>query len=342
MLKVLVGNKKFYIWGACYKSDWLWKLCENEKIEISGYIDNRAKEIIQFHNLDVFKPDDILKNKDCFIFIALDNMHIDIVDLLRQYELKEFQNYLYPSCSKIVLLENHQRYIDFNGNEIRGDINGFRVIFSRGGSKLTIGKNCSIDKSVLITLSKNATVAIGDNCKIEENCIIDCFENSVIKIGNNSSIGKETTLRTGADSTVIIGDHFRCVKNLWIRAGWKSICIIGNDCLFARDIDFQCADGHNYFDLDKNMNLNMQKRYRICIGDHVWIGAGCKLLYGADIGSGSIVGMGSFVNKSFPNNIILAGNPAKCIRENVAWNDAHPFCNDRKAFEAFDFRMKDI
>lgn len=339
MLKTLIGNKDFFIWSACHKSDWLWKVCESAKIGVSGYIDKRAADVVRFHDLKVFEPDEILGNKNCFVFIALENVYTDIINLLTGYGLHEFQDYLYPGCRKSIIAENYQRYRDFNGNEILGDVNGFRVLFLQGGSRLIIGKGCDIDRSVLITLARNATIVIGDNCVIKENCKIECTDNAVIEIGDHSSIGEGARIRVNCDATLTIGYHFTCVRNLWIRAGWKAVCVIGEDCMFARDADLQCMDAHNYFDLNKNINLNSLKQYKINIGNHVWVGAGCKFLCGTDIGAGSMVGMGSFVNKKFPNNVIIAGNPAECVRENVAWNhDSYPFYNDKENFELFDFR----
>lgn len=343
MLKFLVGNKAFFIWGACYKNDWLWSLCKDVNLEISGYIDSCATDIRCFHNLEVFEPDEVLKCKGVFVFVALENKYFDVSDMLIRYGLKEFQDYLYPGGNVTTLIENHQRHIDFYGNEIRGLIDGFKVKYYGGGCRLIIGKDCKIDGSVSILLARNAIVIIGKGCVIKKNCIIECCDNALIIIGDQCHIGENTHLRVKSASVLTIGDNFSCGKNLSIGTGGESICTIGDDCMFSRNIDLQCSDAHQYFDLDSCINMNCLKEYKINIGNHVWVGADCKLLYGADIGAGSIVGMGSFVNKKFPNNIVIAGNPARCVRKNIAWNRAgYPFYNDREAFEAYDFREEGI
>lgn len=48
-------------------------------------------------------------------------------------------------------------------------------------------------------------------------------------------------------------------------------------------------------------------------GDN-WIGAGAIILKGVTIGKGSIVGAGSVVTHSVPQNVIVAGNPARIIK----------------------------
>ncbi len=61
----------------------------------------------------------------------------------------------------------------------------------------------------------------------------------------------------------------------------------------------------------------------IFIGDHVWIGAGCKFNMGVRIGPVTLVGMGSVVTKSFEKgNLFIAGNPAKVVKENYDWRRA--------------------
>lgn len=50
------------------------------------------------------------------------------------------------------------------------------------------------------------------------------------------------------------------------------------------------------------------------IGDNVFIGVNSIILMGAHIGNNVIVGAGSVVNGYFPDNCVIAGNPAKVIR----------------------------
>ena len=50
----------------------------------------------------------------------------------------------------------------------------------------------------------------------------------------------------------------------------------------------------------------------IVIGERVWIGDGCTIM--ADIGNGAVVGAGSVVNKPVPEFCVVAGNPAKILK----------------------------
>ena len=53
----------------------------------------------------------------------------------------------------------------------------------------------------------------------------------------------------------------------------------------------------------------------ITLEDSAWIGAGAIILPGVTIGKGAVVGAGSVVVKDVPAGSIVAGNPARVLRE---------------------------
>ena len=53
----------------------------------------------------------------------------------------------------------------------------------------------------------------------------------------------------------------------------------------------------------------------ITIGDDVWIGCNVVVLKGVTIGRGAIVGAGSIVTHEVPPFVLVAGNPARIVRE---------------------------
>jgi acetyltransferase-like isoleucine patch superfamily enzyme len=57
------------------------------------------------------------------------------------------------------------------------------------------------------------------------------------------------------------------------------------------------------------------------IGKNCFIAVKSIILPGIKIGDGVIVGAGSVVTKDVPSNCIVAGNPAKIIRENIVMNN---------------------
>lgn len=49
------------------------------------------------------------------------------------------------------------------------------------------------------------------------------------------------------------------------------------------------------------------------IGNNVFIGMNSTILKNVHIGNNCIIGANSLVNKSFPDNVVIAGNPARII-----------------------------
>lgn len=60
---------------------------------------------------------------------------------------------------------------------------------------------------------------------------------------------------------------------------------------------------------------NREEHPKTYIGNDVWIGDGVYIKPGVKIGDGAVIGMGSIVTKDVPPYKIVAGNPAKIIRD---------------------------
>ena len=56
----------------------------------------------------------------------------------------------------------------------------------------------------------------------------------------------------------------------------------------------------------------------IKVENDVWIGAGAIILTGVTIGEGSIIGAGAVVTKDVPPFVVVAGNPARVIRNVIS------------------------
>ncbi|MBU1668204.1 hypothetical protein KKC13_07265 [bacterium] len=60
----------------------------------------------------------------------------------------------------------------------------------------------------------------------------------------------------------------------------------------------------------------------IVIGDNCYVGSGVKVAAGSTLANDSVCAMGSVLTKKFKQeNILIAGVPAKIIRENVNWRE---------------------
>lgn len=94
--------------------------------------------------------------------------------------------------------------------------------------------------------------------------------------------------------------------------------------MLSWEISFFSNDAHSIFDVVTKENINstpeISKKRKIMVGNHVWIGVKAIILYGTEIGDGSIIGAGSLVKGKIPNNCIAAGVPARVVRRNIAWS----------------------
>jgi acetyltransferase-like isoleucine patch superfamily enzyme len=57
----------------------------------------------------------------------------------------------------------------------------------------------------------------------------------------------------------------------------------------------------------------------VFIGNNVWIGNRAIIMKGVTIDDGAIIAAGSIVTKDVPARCLVAGVPAKVVRENVQW-----------------------
>lgn len=128
-------------------------------------------------------------------------------------------------------------------------------------------------------------------------------------IGGDST----TVLRTIGKGKIIIGDRVG-LSNVAIVASKK--VVVENDVLLGGGVKIYDSDFHSlsYFDRVNDPYMNI-KTEQITIKEGAFIGANVIILKGVTIGKHSVIGAGSVVSKSIPDNEIWAGNPAIFIRK---------------------------
>ena len=95
----------------------------------------------------------------------------------------------------------------------------------------------------------------------------------------------------------------------------------GNNVVIAPNCVFSSA-GHA---LDAKQRISGEEiALPINVGDNVWIGASVTVLPGVKIGSNTIIGGGSLVNKDIPDGVIAIGVPCKVLRK-ITPEDAYKY-----------------
>lgn len=112
------------------------------------------------------------------------------------------------------------------------------------------------------------------------------------------------------ESEINIGDNVS-INNAFSAIAFSKIHI-GNNVLIGVNCSIIDNDGH---DLKPNQRMTgLPKTEDVSIEDNVFLGSNVSVLKGVTIGKNAVIGNGSIVTQSIPENAIAAGNPAKIIR----------------------------
>ncbi|MBI9067954.1 MAG: acyltransferase [Salinivirgaceae bacterium] len=149
------------------------------------------------------------------------------------------------------------------------------------------GKGARICRRTRMDVLPFNRFSIGKKSTIEDFCTINNGV-GVINIGNNTRIGIGSVLI----GPVNIGDDVRLAQNVVVT-----------------------ALNHNYEDVTKPISEQGVNTEQIYIGDETWIGANAVILPGVFIGKHCVIAAGSIVTKNVPSNSIVAGNPARIIKQ---------------------------
>jgi len=160
--------------------------------------------------------------------------------------------------------------------------------------RIKLGKWVVLEDHVFLSALGKGELKIGDESKIGafSRLIISTSFNNLgefIHIGKDVGIGEFS--RLGGSGGLSIDDH----------------TIIGQ--YFSAHPENHLFEGES--ELIKEQGT---ERSAITIGSNCWIGAKVTVLAGVNIGNNSIIGAGSVVTKSIPENAVAVGSPAKVIK----------------------------
>lgn len=151
----------------------------------------------------------------------------------------------------------------------------------------TRGKGSRIRRKARIDVLPNNTFYLGAGALVEDYAVVNNAVGDVI-IGDRSLIGISST---------VIGP-----------------VTIGNDVMMAQNIVISGLN-HGYEDIQFSIREQLTITNHIYIKDEAWIGANSVIVAGVTIGKHSIVAAGSVVTKNVPDYTIVAGSPAKIVKQ---------------------------
>jgi len=149
--------------------------------------------------------------------------------------------------------------------------------------------------------SAKAEIRVGDNCLIQ---------GQIVAERNESRVELADGVYLGGGSVIDCALSVIIENNVLISYGC-TIADSDNHSIYPelrRDDLAAWMDGQRH-----DWSCNAMAPIRICEG--AWIGAHSIILKGVTVGAGSVVGMGSVVTKDVAARTVVAGNPARAIRE---------------------------
>jgi carbonic anhydrase/acetyltransferase-like protein (isoleucine patch superfamily) len=146
-----------------------------------------------------------------------------------------------------------------------------------------------------------------------------------MEIGAGTMIGAQVSLSAGmvpgqdlGDRPLLrIGDRCLIGRGSYIVAHYS--IVIGDD-VYTGPYVYITDQNHGYADPDVPIGRQWPRNAAVSIGSGSWLGAGVIVLPGAVIGRNVVVAAGSVVRGAVPDCCVIAGVPARVVREYVAGN----------------------
>lgn len=157
---------------------------------------------------------------------------------------------------------------------------------------ISVGDNVTISDHVTLIARGEKGITLSDGVRLQDRVYLDTerVEEGYITVGKGVYIGTGTTL-----------------------FGHRGL-EIGDDCLLAQGINLT-PYSHIFDDPSRIIYSQGGHCEKVTIGNDVYIGMGCKIMYSGNIGEGSVIGCGSTVVKPIPPYSVAVGTPARVIKE---------------------------
>ena len=137
------------------------------------------------------------------------------------------------------------------------------------------------------SLYRLAGVGVAEDVRISGSVVVQ-FRN--VNIGAGTWIGRGTSIASTSNAAVTIGAR----------------CDISQDVLFI-------VGSHLIAGPERRAGAGDSRP--ITVGNGTWIGARVTILGGSSVGSGVVIAAGALIRTDVPDNVLVAGVPARIIRK---------------------------
>lgn len=186
---------------------------------------------------------------------------------------------------------------------------------SRQGGKLVLCGHavCDIASTAKIELRDNLIIGANLRKGSHAESYLKMKEHSILAVNGRFQVFFGASLELFPYAELSLGRSY-------INTGTAIACAhsitLGDGVFVARNVYITDSDHHKLLTEQGTMTNPPQP---VHIGDHVLIGVGATILKGVTIGNGAIISAGAVVTSDVPAGCLVAGVPAKVIREDVVW-----------------------
>src|SRR3984893_564075 len=155
----------------------------------------------------------------------------------------------------------------------------------------------------------NEYVALGSNVKLGKNVKLSKFVNLYgCEIGDETKIGAFVEIQKNAS----VGKRCKISSHTFICEGVtiEDNVFIGHGVMFINDLYPRAISATGGLQTEADWHVE-----RTVVKKGASIGSGATILANTCIGENAIVGAGAVVTKDVPANTIVAGNPARILRQ---------------------------
>lgn len=172
-----------------------------------------------------------------------------------------------------------------------------------------------VESDVKLMVNRKARIDISGRLGLGTNCYKRNGRSTILRMEPGSSfVSRNSFISYGSDILIFQDACFEMGES-FINADAR---IRVHESIRIGD---GCAISHGLVIMDGNAHCIDGRRTKspVVISDHVWIGTGVTILPGVHIGKGAVVAAGAVVTKDVPEKCLVAGVPAKIVRDGVSW-----------------------
>ena len=164
-------------------------------------------------------------------------------------------------------------------------------------NQVEIAAGCVLINTKILIRGNHNRIVIGPDCRFMRGGTLWVEDdNGLLQIGSNN---------------LFMDVHFAVTEGCKL--------VIGKDSGFADDVIVRTGDSHSIIDVASGQRINFSSD--VVLGDHAAIFQRAIILKGITLRENTIVAASAVVTRSYDQpGLILAGNPAKIVRDGVTWD----------------------